>query len=67
MNNLNIDCSQQEYFQVMKHRIRYYAEKYDPHTVFYEKELLENEAEASTGKPKQRIHSVIQSFFLAIF
>ena len=59
MDDLTFKLDQSEYGKIMAHRIQYYSEKYDPHTVFEnpgtdEQENAENET--SRGFRLAKLH-----------
>ncbi len=65
MNNLNQSLQNSEYYRVMEKRIRYYSNKYDPHTIFFEQPhiFVEN---TSVVKRKKGISTLI-TIFMNIF
>lgn len=66
MKSLNISTDQTEYVRVMEKRIRYYAEKYDPHTLIYQQEKAE-EPFVSAKQVRKRGPSRIRTIFLNFF
>lgn len=66
MCDLNIIRQQGEYSRVMEGRIRYYAEKYDPHTILYEPIESDGEEE-SLKKGYSRRVSLLRELFMNIF
>ncbi len=66
MNNLNLKTQQHEYFRVMEKRIRYYAEKYDPHTIMVQQDAVSND-EILQDNGRKGGFSLLRAIFLNIF
>ena len=66
MTNLNIKETQVEYRRIMANRIRFYAEKYDPHTVINDQTNKEGE-EIQLNKVQKRRVSMLREIFTHIF
>ena len=66
MNNLNLKTQRHEYSRVMKKRIRYYAEKYDPHTIMYQQDAIPDDEIVQDSGRKGGI-SLLRAIFLTIF
>lgn len=66
MKDLNLIQQQAEYVRVMKDRMTYYANKYDPHTVFYDPKVLPVNETPADDRIRRR-GTLLRSFFLNIF
>ena len=66
MKDLSKCTRNAEYYQVMKKRIQYYAEKYDPYD-HYISPLEQLAEEVPVQERGERRLSLIRSFFLNIF
>ncbi len=66
MKNLSKTTQNADYIRIMQKRIQYYAEKYDPYEQ-YVRPLDKFSEEIPVKERRERISSVIQSFFLNIF
>jgi len=66
MNDLNLNKQHTEYFRVMEKRIRYYSEKYDPHTIINQHDVI-SEVEIPQERGRIKGISLIRSIFLNIF
>jgi len=65
MNDLNQSLHNREYYRVMEKRIRYYANKYDPHRILYEPpSVLENNSHA---EKRNKGISTLREIFTNIF
>lgn len=54
MKNLNNQTYPPEYFRVMEHRIRYYKEKYDPHTIMADLHQVESQKPTVSNSKSMR-------------
>ncbi len=66
MKNLSRTSQNFEYCQVMKKRIQYYAEKYDPYKQ-YISSIDQLPMEVNVKEKRERRLALIQSFFSSIF
>lgn len=66
MKDLNRAQINSEYSRIMEKRIRYYAEKYDPHTIFHESKAISFFDEQKELKRKSGI-AMFKTYLLNIF
>ncbi len=66
MKDLNQQRQQTEYLRVMEKRIRYYAEKYDPHTHVYDPTHIKEREAPGESEHKGRI-GMIRTILTNIF
>lgn len=67
MKNLNNNTEQGEYYRIMEKRIKYYAEKYDPHTIVYDHQPSPVSIETKNGDPKKHGIAFFRSVFMNFF
>lgn len=66
MKDLSLKQQQTEYLRVMEKRIRYYANKYDPHTII-EDPTFGSENEPEVERRQKFRKNTFRTFFLNFF